>query len=262
MNADASTATIYTKAMSNTGTIHLAAEGAAEASCASGKARPLVTPLAEAEQARPITCKRCEKLALKIDGQRIAAAANTAAIDAALDAATSVQDITAVLEAAIGELAARDPEGAASLRDTAGEVISEAAATAAAAEISEGHLDDAAAILAAASDTEAAEEAAERDAAEAAPAAPAAQAQRINQADLVIDFLAGNRGLGFTPHEISKAVTPQGRKALGLRDCCARLARDGKIEAAGGAPIKYLLPALPRPQRATPKGKAKAGANA
>lgn len=202
--------TNYAKAISTTGTIHLAVEGAAEAACASGKARPLVTPLTADEMARPITCKRCEKLALKIDADRIAAASDISAIDAAL-------------EAAIAEVEIADPEGAASLRETAGEVIDEATA----------------------SDTEAAEEAAERDAEEAAAAAPAAApAQRVNQKELVMGYLTANPTGAFTPHEISKAVTPAGAKALGLRDCLARLAKDGKVVQLGDKPVKYGMAAV------------------
>lgn len=202
----------YTKAQSTTGTIHLAAEGSAEAACASGKARPLVTPLTADEQGREITCKRCVKIALKLDAARIAAAADTAAIDALLAEANSVQDITAALEAGLAEMA----------------------------EAAEGEIDEATA-----SDTEAAEEAAERDAAEAPVAAAAAPDQRVraNQKELVMGYLTANPAGAFTPHEISKAVTPAGAKALGLRDCLARLAKDGKVAVKGDKPVKYGLAA-------------------
>lgn len=218
MNATATALPTYVKAASNTGTVHLALEGNAEAACASGKARPLVTPLTADEMARPITCKRCEKLALKIDADRIAAAADTSAIDALLDEATSVQEITAVLEQALAAAPVKTSKRKGKAK------VTEATA----------------------SDTEAAEEAAERDAAEAAPAAPQAAAprQRVNQEELVLAYLAAHPGEALTPHEISKAVTPEGMKKLGLRDCCARLARDGKIEQYSAKPVSYaaILP--------------------
>lgn len=220
-----------TKGMSNSGAIHLFLSGSqVVAACASGKVQPMLVPLAAAEGDRPVTCKRCLRLEANRAVQQqeaaaLRAAADTSAIDTALAQATSVQDITAALEAGI---AAADADTAA----------------AAQAEIEEGHLDDAAAILTAASDTEAAEEAAERDAAEvqAQPAeVPAPRRARVNQKDLVLAFLAAHRGEDFTPHAISKAVTPAGTKALGLRDCLARLAVDGKVEIVGAKPATYRL---------------------
>lgn len=232
MNATATALPTYVKAESNSGTIHLALEGSSEARCATGKVKARVTPLPADEMAKPITCKRCEKLALKIDAERIAAAADTSAIDQLLEEATSVQDITAILEQALAAEATTDPEGAAAMAETAGEVIAEAAAAAPKKGKGKGKA------AAAAPQPQAQQP-------EAAPAAAApAPRQRLDQAQLVLAYLNAHPGEALTPHEISKAVTPEGAKKLGLRDCCARLAKDGKIAQHSEKPVSYaaILP--------------------
>lgn len=138
----------------------------------------------------------------------MAAQAATDAIDAAIAQAEAAGDVT--------------PDEAQGLRETAPEAAAEVAA-----ELVEGHVDDA---LAAA----------------APAAAPTQRRARVNQRELVMAYLEANPGVDFTPHQLSKALTPEGAKPYGLRDVCARLADAGEIELVEGTKsATYRLPELP-----------------
>ncbi|HEX5994280.1 MAG TPA: hypothetical protein VFY84_03965 [Jiangellales bacterium] len=52
-------------------------------------------------------------------------------------------------------------------------------------------------------------------------------------------FLAEHVDDEFSPAAISTAVTPQGRKLLGLRDRCANFAAAGKIKQVADKPARY-----------------------
>ncbi|MFF0876863.1 hypothetical protein [Micromonospora aurantiaca (nom. illeg.)] len=62
---------------------------------------------------------------------------------------------------------------------------------------------------------------------------------RLDQAAMIVAFLAAHPGEAFSPNAISKAITPEGRKPLGLRDACARLAKADKIAQTSDKPLKY-----------------------
>lgn len=65
---------------------------------------------------------------------------------------------------------------------------------------------------------------------------------KITQRDLVLAYLRENRGEILTPAQVSKAVTPEGRARLGLRDVMARLCQDGVISRAVTDKVAYHLP--------------------
>lgn len=81
----------------------------------------------------------------------------------------------------------------------------------------------------------------------AAAAAPAADkpapTPRLNQAEMVLAFLTAHPDENFGPAAVSKAITPNGRKPLGVRDCLARLARDGKVTQTADKPLRYRITA-------------------
>lgn len=65
---------------------------------------------------------------------------------------------------------------------------------------------------------------------------------RTNQEDLVIEYMREHRGEHLTPAQVSKAVSPEGGRRLGLRDCMARLAERGVIERTFHDKPTYMLP--------------------
>lgn len=67
-------------------------------------------------------------------------------------------------------------------------------------------------------------------------------AGKLSQRDLVIAFMRENRGEIWTPAQVSRAVTPEGRARLGLRDVMARLCQDGVISRAMTDKVAYFLP--------------------
>ncbi|MFY1576162.1 hypothetical protein ACN26Z_14870 [Verrucosispora sp. WMMD703] len=81
-----------------------------------------------------------------------------------------------------------------------------------------------------------AEAAAPADAEGAKPATP-----RLDQKALVLAFLTAHPGDEFSPQAVSKAITPEGRKPLGVRDCLARLAKQGTVEVTSEKPLRYRL---------------------
>ncbi|MFG2167428.1 hypothetical protein [Micromonospora chersina] len=91
----------------------------------------------------------------------------------------------------------------------------------------------------------------------AAPAQPQQPAQpadakpaptpRLNQDEMVLAHLAAHPNQEFSPYQLSRALTPEGRKPLGLRDCCARLAAADKITQTSDKPRRYRLAAAPKP---------------
>ncbi|MEV2241937.1 hypothetical protein [Micromonospora sp. NPDC049891] len=82
---------------------------------------------------------------------------------------------------------------------------------------------------------------------EAAPAAPAdtegakPATPRLDQKAIVLAFLTAHPGEEFSPQAVSKAITPEGRKPLGVRDCLARLAKQGTVEVTSEKPLRYRL---------------------
>lgn len=66
-----------------------------------------------------------------------------------------------------------------------------------------------------------------------------APAPRLSQADMVLAFLAAHPDEDFGPQAVSKAITPEGRKPLGVRDCLARLAKAGKVTITSEKPLRY-----------------------
>ncbi|NES30057.1 hypothetical protein GCE86_06725 [Micromonospora terminaliae] len=83
------------------------------------------------------------------------------------------------------------------------------------------------------------------------PAQPAdakpAPTPRLNQDEMVLAYLAAHPNEEFSPYAISRAITPEGRKPLGVRDCCARLAAADKIAQTSDKPRRYRLAAAPKP---------------
>lgn len=67
-------------------------------------------------------------------------------------------------------------------------------------------------------------------------------AGNISQRDLVVAYMREHRGEFVTPAQVSKAVTPEGRARLGLRDCMAKLCQDGVIERTFEEKVSYMLP--------------------
>ncbi|WP_371408909.1 hypothetical protein OG423_32185 [Micromonospora zamorensis] len=66
---------------------------------------------------------------------------------------------------------------------------------------------------------------------------------RLAQADLVLAFLAAHPDEDFGPQAVSKAITPEGRKPLGVRDCLARLAKADKVTVTSEKPLRYRITA-------------------
>jgi hypothetical protein len=50
-----------------------------------------------------------------------------------------------------------------------------------------------------------------------------------------------HRGQAYGPYEIGRAIAPQGHKPMGVRDLCARLAREGTLVIVQDKPVRYRL---------------------
>lgn len=254
------------KGMSNSGTVHLLLDGSnAEAACARGKVRPRIVPLSAAEAETPLTCKRCLRIEWgQAQAEALAAAADTASIDAVIaEAETGADALLAevastnelgreLVEAILQEPARRVRDVSAALyhRELAAQVQTDAEAeltdeqvNAAAQPLPDARVVEDAEIV----ETPTGELAAQVPGEEAAAAPqpmPTQKRQRVNQKELVLAFLTARLGQAFTPHQISKAVTPEGTKRLGLRDVCARLAAKGELEMVEGEKAAtYRVPA-------------------
>ncbi|WP_435589173.1 hypothetical protein [Micromonospora chalcea] len=66
---------------------------------------------------------------------------------------------------------------------------------------------------------------------------------RLNQAEMVLAFLTAHPDEDFGPAAVSKAITPDGRKPLGVRDCLARLAKAEKVTITSEKPLRYRIAA-------------------
>lgn len=71
-------------------------------------------------------------------------------------------------------------------------------------------------------------------------AAPAARIRKGGQEELILAYLADHPRDSFGPYELGRALAPAGRKPLGVRDACARLAGRGQILQVSDRPVRYM----------------------